>query len=95
MLTYDEVLNLNFYKLSDYTGWINPLRFRIKMEKSEDAEPIFCVWVWPGPYIFDFVEDEKKITYTAPFTQDGKKEVVDWINAQYESYKDTWSKKKL
>ena len=95
MLTYDEVLNLNFYKLSAYTGWIHPLRFRIQMEKTNDEESIFRVWIWPAPYIFDFVENDKKITYTAPFTQDGKKQIVDWINTQYENYKDIWSKKKL
>lgn len=95
MLTYDEVLNLNFYKLSAYTGWINPLRFRIKMEKTEDGESIFRAWIWPGPYIFDAVDDDKKISHTAPFTQEGKQEIVDWINTQYEQYKDIWPKEKL
>ena len=95
MLTYDEVLNLNFYKLSAYTGWIHPLRFRIKMEKSEEGESFFQVWIWPAPYIFDLTDDNKKITYTAPFTQEGKKEIVDWINTQYEYYKEVWSDKKL
>ena len=95
MLTYDEVLNLNFYKLSAYTGWIHPLRFRIKMEKSEEGETFFQVWIWPAPYIFDLTDDNKKITYSAPFTQEGKKEIVDWINTQYEHYKDVWCDKKL
>ena len=95
MITYDEVLNLNFYKRSAYTGWINPLRFRIEMKKTEDGESIFHAWIWPAPYIFDLTDDNKKIKYTAPFTQDGKKEVVDWINAQYEQYKDIWSTKKM
>ncbi len=95
MLTYDEVLNLNFYKHSAYTGWISPLRFRIKMDKPENGEPIFHAWIWPGPYIFDLADDSKKIEYTAPFTQEGKKEIVDWINAQYELYKNVWSAKKM
>lgn len=30
MLTFDEVLNLNYYRKTSYTGWINGMRFLIK-----------------------------------------------------------------
>ncbi len=95
MLTYDEVLNLNYYKKTSYTGWMKPLRFLIKMEKPEDGEPIFHAWVWPGPYIFDLTDDSLKIDTTAPFSEDGKREIVDWINAQFDLHKDEWSSKIL
>ena len=95
MLTYNEVLNLNYYKKSAYTGWINPVRFLIRMEQPENADPIFHAFVWPGPYIFSLTDDKDKIDFTAPFSEDGKKQVVDWINEQYENYKDVWSGKKL
>lgn len=93
MLTYDEVLNLNYYKKTTYTGWMKPLRFLIKQEKPEEGDPIFHAWVWPGPYIFDLTKDELKIDKTAPFSEDGKKEIVDWINEQYTLHKDEWSSK--
>lgn len=95
MLTYDEALNLNYYKKTSFTGWMKPLRFLIKRETPEEGEPIFHAWVWPGPYIFDKTEDSLKTDYTAPFSEDGKKEIVDWINKQYETYKDVWSTKIL
>lgn len=95
MLTYDEALNLNYYKKTTFTGWMNPLRFLIKMEKPEEGEPFFHAWVWPGPYIFDKTDASLKIEHTAPFTEDGKKDVVDWINEQYETHKDVWSTKIL
>lgn len=95
MLTYDEVLNLNYYKKTTYTGWMKPLRFLIKMEKPEEGDPIFHAWVWPGPYIFDLTDETLKIDTTAPFTEEGKREIVDWINKQYETYKDKWSAKIL
>lgn len=94
MLTYDEVLNLNYYKKTTYTGWIDPVRFLIKMEKPEEADALFHAWVWPGPYIFSLTDDSVKKDFTAPFSEDGKKQVVDWINEQYETYKDIWSTKK-
>lgn len=93
MLTYDEVLNLNYYKKTTFTGWIPPVRFLIKMEKPQEGEPIFHAWVWSGPYIFDKTDDSFKLEHTAPFTEDGKHRIVDWINEQYELHKDIWSKK--
>ena len=95
MLTYDEVLNLNYYKKTSYTGWMKPLRFLIKQEKPEEGDPIFHAWVWPGPYIFDLTKDELKLDKKAPFSEDGKKEIVDWINEQYSLHKDEWSSKIL
>ena len=95
MLTYDEVLNLNYYKKTSYTGWMKPLRFLIKMEKPEDSEPIFHAWVWPGPYIFDLTDDSLKLDKTAAFSEDGKRKIVDWINEQYDLHKDEWSSKLL
>ncbi len=95
MLTYDEALNLNYYKKTHFTGWMNPLRFLIKKEENADGESIFHAWVWPGPYIFDKTDDMLKIDNTAPFTEEGKCQIVDWINEQYETYKDIWSKKIL
>ena len=95
MLTYDEVLNLNYYKKTSFTGWMKPIRFLIKQEKNEDDTSIFHAWVWPGPYIFDKTDDSLKIDKTAPFTEEGKKQIVDWINTQYETYQNIWSKKIL
>ena len=95
MLTYDEVLNLNYYKKTSFMGWICPIRFLIKMVNNEEGESIFHAWVWPGPYIFDKTDDALKLEHTAPFSEDGKKEIVDWINEQYELHKDIWSKKIL
>jgi hypothetical protein len=95
MLTYEEVLNLNYYKKTSYSGWMKPLRFLIKMETTEEGNSIFHAWVWPGPYIFSLANDTEKIDFIAPFSEEGKKQVVDWINQQYETYKDVRSKKIL
>lgn len=95
MLTYDEVLNLNYYKKTSFTGWMQPLRFLIKQEKPEEGEAFFHAWVWPGPYIFDLTDDSLKIDTTAPFTEEGKRQIVDWINEQYDMHKDEWSSKIL
>lgn len=95
MLTYDDALNLNYYKKTGFTGWMSPIRFLIKMEKPEEGDPYFHAWVWPGPYTYELTPSEKKLESTAPFNEDGKRQIVDWVNLQYETYKDQWSTKKL
>ncbi|MCM1283092.1 MAG: hypothetical protein NC180_01830 [Muribaculaceae bacterium] len=94
MLTYDDALNLNYYKKAQFTGWINGMRFLIRREAPEDTEAIFHAWVWPGPFIFDLTPDEKKTDFTAPFSNEGKQEVVDWINGEYEAHPERWSHEK-
>ncbi len=91
MLTFDEVLNLNYYKKTSYSGWINGMRFLIRREQHEDQDAVFHAWVWPGPLIFDLTEDDKKTDFTAPFSDEGKQEVVDWINEQYLTHGELWS----
>ena len=88
MLTTDEILNLNYYKKTSYTGWMNGMRFLIKREAPEDGDAIFHAWVWPGPLIFDLAAEEKKRDFTAPFSNEGKQQIVDWINSQYENNPD-------
>lgn len=112
MLPYDDILNLNFYMKTSFTGWMGGMRFLIKREvpsvkKGEEVNesgeiipimenlpPIFHVWVWPGPYIFDLTEESKKTDATFDFSEDGRKQVVDWINLQYESRLQEWPKRK-
>ncbi len=94
MITFDEVLNLNYYKKTSYTGWMEGMRFLIKREAPEDGDAIFHVWIWPGPYIFELTDDSKKIDTTYPFSDEGKRQVVDWLNEQFEEHKDLWPKRK-
>lgn len=51
MLTSDEVLNLNYYKKTSYTGWINGMRFLIRREAPEEGDAFFHAWV-SAPYLF-------------------------------------------
>lgn len=99
MITYDEVLNLNYYKKTTYSGWAGGMRFKIQREVPENEndealEPIFHVWIWPGPYIFDKTPAEKKYTAQFPFSEEGKKQAVDWLNEQYHIHLDEWPARK-
>lgn len=94
MLTYEEVLNMNYHKKTSYSGWMGGMRFLLKHEAPENEEAIFHVWVWPGPYIFSRTDAQKKFTARFPFTEEGKRQAVDWINEQYEVHMDLWPRYK-
>ena len=94
MLTYDDALNLNYYKKTTFTGWMGGMRFLIKRETPEDADSIFHVWIRPGPYIFDKTDDSLKREHTFPFSEEGKKQAVDWINEEYEANIKYWPRRK-
>ena len=94
MLSYDDALNMNYYKKTHYTGWMEGMRFLIRKETVEE-EDIFHAFAWPGLYIFDLTPDEKKQDATFPFTEDGRRLAVDWINQTFEENISLWPKRKI
>lgn len=95
MISYDEVLNMNYYKKTSFDGWTGGMRFRICRETAGDETAFFHAWVWPGPYIFDLTDDALKSDQTFPFTEEGRRQAVDWLNEQYETNPERWPKKKI
>ncbi len=96
MFSYDDALNLEYYKMTSYTGWMGGMRFLIKKEETADEETpsVFHAWVWPGPYIFDLTDDSLKIDKIFPFTEEGRQQTVDWINEIYNERLREWPKRK-
>ncbi len=91
MLSYDDALNMNYYKKTSFSGWMGGMRFILKKETVEETEEtIFHAWVWPGPYIFSVTAEDKKTDATFTFDEEGRKAAVDWINEQYESRIKEW-----
>lgn len=85
MITSDDILNMNFYKKEKFTGSYLGMRYLIK--KEDDT---FHASIWPGPYNYETTADEKKTAATFPFTPEGKQQVVDWLNEQWESRQEEW-----
>ena len=93
MITAEDILNLNFYKKERFTGSYLGMRYLIQKEKDgdgEDATDCLCAYAWPGPYIFSNTPDEKKVSARFPFSDEGRHQVVDWLNDLYECRKDEW-----
>lgn len=103
MIKTEDILNLNFYKKEKFTGSYLGMRYLIKKDVEPDTtapapaegeEPkkidVFRATIWPGPYNFASTPDEKKTVATFPFSQEGKQQVVDWMNEQWKNRQDEW-----
>lgn len=89
MITPEDILNLNFYKKEKFTGSYKGMRYRIQKDHEEESDhDIFRATYWPGPYNFAVTDDSLKSSATFPFTEDGKLQVVDWLNENWEKEKD-------
>ena len=73
--------------------------------KKEKGEATLETTVWKGPFAFDTTtwEDttyldptiQEAITKEFPFTEEGRLELVEWLNAMYETDKDKWKTGKI
>lgn len=86
-----------------YFGSHSGMRFRIARNPMDDValappdkkgDAVFEATVWPEPFCFEVTADELKTTKTFPFDMDGKQQMTDWLNEQYESRFDEWNKTK-
>ena len=100
MITTEDVLNLNFYKKEKFTGSYKGMRYLLKKDSVElpsenpdtppETKTIFRCYIWPGPYNFASTSDEKKISATFDFTEEGKQQAVDWLNEQWKT-RENWT----
>lgn len=87
MLNKDTFVPIQFFKKEAYTGSMKGMRYRVTKEEEE-----FSAVVYPEPYCYEATPEEKKIRAAFPFTEEGRKQVVDWINGQYEERREVWEK---
>ena len=80
MISYDEVLNMNYYQKAAFNGWTGRMRFRIGKYTDDGSEPVFRVYAWPAPYNYDSTSADSKICADFPFSEDGRRQAVDWLN---------------
>ena len=87
MLNKDTFVPMQFFKKEAYTGSMKGMRYRVKKEEEE-----FSAVVYPEPYCYEATPEENKTRTSFPFTEEGREEVVDCINKQYEENRTTWEK---
>jgi len=83
MIEYETLLSLPFLKKSRFTGSERGMRYCVKMVDREGISMLEAS-VCPGPFSIDATRKELFCSMDFPFTNDGKKEAVDWLNQEYQ-----------
>lgn len=102
MIKENDIYSLIHYEYGlPYSGDYNGMRYRIARNplervfgKKEKGEATLETTVWKGPFAFDTTTEEK-ITKKFPFSEEGRLELVEWLNTMYETDKDKWKTGKI
>ena len=96
MIEAKDILSMSFYSYGQpFTGSCDGMRYRIVMNKletgrDENDKPVydkhFEVAIWPEPYSYDKTEPEKIIKTEFPFTEEGYRAVVEYLNIHVKDY---------
>ena len=92
MITSDDILSLNFYNYGNpFTGSYQGMRYRIikqKEKKDEEGtilkEEGLLATIWPEPFAYEKTADDLKTTQLFPFSEEGRIQVVGWLNTSWE-----------
>ena len=100
MLDIKDVYLLSHYDYGEACyGSLSGMNYRINRDpfvyskgaSKEDQEAArLVVYIWPGPLGFTKVDKNNIITKDFDYTEEGKKEAVDYINDSYLKDKERW-----
>ena len=96
MINDEDVLSINFLKKQNYTGSYRGMRYILmkKTVKDEDdkEENFLTAAIWPQPMNYENSSPESRTEKTFSFTNEGRKEAIEWLNASYESGREIWDR---
>ena len=92
MINKEDILTLSYYSYGQaFTGSEKGMRYRVilqKEEKDEDGSVVrekgLAASVWPEPFSYDRTPREQIETKVFAFSEDGREELVSWLNEMYE-----------
>lgn len=85
MIERKTFLALAFYKKEVFTGSDAGMRYRIeKTDIGTEEEPnvVLKATAWPEPFAFPATPDEKKVSETFPFSEEGLEQIAAWLNTR-------------
>ncbi|MDK2807573.1 MAG: hypothetical protein PWP24_306 [Clostridiales bacterium] len=85
----DHFMSLNILKKEVYTGSKKGMRYRLE-RIGEKPDFQIKVSVWPEPFCFDKTEETKITSQIFSFDEDGKNQIVDWLNEIYTAKQIIW-----
>ena len=82
MINRKDLLALEFYKSTHFSGSDGDMRYRVFADKEEKTIVSYSATIWPGPFCYEATADELKETSTFPASEEGMCMLVDWLNSR-------------
>lgn len=82
MIDYETILSLAFLKKSRFTGSNRGMRYCVKRVERDDISMLEAS-VCPGPFSVDKTRPDLFVRKEFPFTDEGRRQAVDWMNEEY------------
>lgn len=79
MIKAEDILSLEYLKMTEFTGSHQGMRYRMECISKEDKKRLL-VHVWPEPFNFVTAPKAKKQHEEFEFTNDGIKDALIWMN---------------
>ena len=94
MLRRVQLMAIDFYKKSAFTGSLGGMNYRIvKITKeTEDSvkTDLLEVSIWPGPLCYAKADDKLMQKSTYPYSEDGLLEITAYLNQQFKENRPLW-----
>lgn len=81
----EDLVPLAYFKREPFYGSYKGMQYRIVKEEDE-----LQAAVYPEPYNYKTTADEKKELKRFPFTDEGKRMALTWLNEKYEKEQEKW-----
>ena len=90
MIDENEIMPFNFFSYGGiYSGDHHGMRYVIK-RKGDKPDFILSATVWPGPFCYAATDEDKKTEAEFDYSEDGRREAIEWIKKQYDDRKEEW-----
>lgn len=84
MIENSKILSLEFYNYKGiFTGSLKGMRYRIEKVTNEEEQVAFLAHAWKEPYNFEVTPKEEMDKKEFAFSEEGKQEMVEWLNTLY------------
>ena len=91
MIQRSDILSIPYLKKAVFTGSFQGMRYRLEKAAQEEAECL-KVTIWESPYNYEVTPEEKKESDAFPFSEEGIRQAVEWLNGKWEREPDRWRK---
>lgn len=98
MIEEKDIFLLNHFEYGDpFNGCHEGMHYRIARlplknvhYQKEKGDAQLEVTIWKGPYTY-LKTTEEKITQLFPYSEEGRKSAIDWLNIQYNAQPAMWA----